>query len=288
MTDDELRHWIGREEIRTDLATAAPLQGLAATLDRGERYAPGDEVPPLWHWTYFLPSAATSELGTDGHPRRGGFLPPIGLPRRMWAGSRIRFLHPLRVGDAMTRRSTVTDIAAKAGRTGPLYFVKVRHETQVAGVTAIVEEQDIVYRNPPTPADAPPPAAAPSDAQWQRRIDPSPVLLFRYSALTFNSHRIHFDRPYARHDEGYDGLVVHGPLIATLLLDLVRREQPRARVGEFSFRAVRPLLDTAPFRVCGTPHGDGTVRLWAQDRDGALATTASVRLAETGGPGRRT
>ena len=279
MNADELRAWIGREEIRDDVATAAPLRGLAATLDRETPFEAGDEVPPLWHWTYFLPSPTTSQLGVDGHPKKGGFLPPIALPRRMWAGSRIQFLRPLRVGDAISRRSTVVDIVTKDGRTGPLYFVKVRHEVQTAGATAILEEQDIVYRQPPSAAaSTTTPAKAPVDAIWRRRIEPSPVLLFRYSALTFNSHRIHFDRPYAEQEEGYRGLVVHGPLVATLLLDLVRREQPRAQIREFSFRAVRPLLDTARFWVCGAPQDDGTLHLWAEDSGGDVATDATVRL----------
>ena len=279
MNADELRAWIGREEIRDDVATAAPLRGLAATLDRETPFEAGDEVPPLWHWTYFLPSPTTSQLGVDGHPKKGGFLPPIALPRRMWAGSRIQFLRPLRVGDAISRRSTVVDIVTKDGRTGPLYFVKVRHEVQTAGATAILEEQDIVYRQPPSAAaSTTTPAKAPVDAIWRRRIEPSPVLLFRYSALTFNSHRIHFDRPYAEQEEGYRGLVVHGPLVATLLLDLVRREQPRAQIREYSFRAVRPLLDTARFWVCGAPQDDGTLHLWAEDSGGDVATDATVRL----------
>ena len=283
MNGDELRGWVGREELRDDVATAAPLRGLAAALDHETPCEAGDDVPPLWHWTYFLPSAPTSQLGVDGHPMKGSFLPPIDLPRRMWAGSRIQFMRPLRVGDAIARRSTVADIVSKAGRTGPLYFVKVRHEVLSSGMPAIVEEQDIVYRNRTPPAEsaataAVAAAAATVAAKWRRRVDPSPVLLFRYSALTFNSHRIHYDRPYAEREEGYGGLVVHGPLIATLLLDLLRREQPQARVREFSFRAVRPILDSAHFWLCGAPEADGTVHLWAEDSNGAVATSATAGL----------
>jgi 3-methylfumaryl-CoA hydratase len=279
MNEDDLRSWIGREEIRSDVATAAPISGFAAALDHETPCELGDEVPPLWHWGYFLPSAPTAQLGADGHPKKGGFLPPVDLPRRMWAGSRMQFLRPLKVGDVLSRRSTVSNITAKEGRSGPLYFVKVRHEITAAGALAIVEDQDVVYRQPPSEAEAAAaPTAADTDAVWKRRIEPSPVLLFRYSALTFNSHRIHFDRPYAEQEEGYRGLVVHGPLIATLLLDLLRRQQPGARVREFSFRAMRPLLDTAPFWVCGAPEADGRVRLWAQDESGALATSAIVQV----------
>lgn len=279
MNSDELRTWIGRQETLDDVASAACVRAMAATLDHDTPCEAGAEIPPLWYWTYFLPSQPTAELGIDGHPKKGGFLPPISLPRRMWASSKVRFFHPLRVGDPIRRRSTVADIAVKEGRTGPLCFVKVHHEVLTPAGTAVMEEQDIVYRNPPSPGDpASAPQAAPTDALWKRRIDPSPVLLFRYSALTFNSHRIHYDRPYAEHEEGYRGLVVHGPLIATLLLDLLRREQPHAQVREFSFRATRPLLDTTHFWVCGIPQDDGTVRLWAEDCEGAVATSAVARL----------
>lgn len=278
MNMEELRTWIGRQQVLDDLATAAPLKNLAATLDQEAKFVAGDEVPPLWHWTYFLPSPLTSKLDIDGHPKRGEFLPPIVLPRRMWAGSRVQFLNPLRVGDTISRRSTITDIVSKEGRSGPLHFVKVRHEIQTSGVNAIIEDQDIVYRNPPSSAETATSTALPVDAAWRRRIDPSPVLLFRYSALTFNSHRIHFDRPYAQRTEGYNGLVVHGPLIATLLLDLLRHEKPDAQIREFSFRAVRPLFDTSHFFVCGGPEDDGSIRLWAEDCDGTVAINAVVRL----------
>lgn len=280
MNIDELRQWIGREETLDDVATRAPLRGLAATLDRDASFDQGADVPPLWHWMYFLPSAPTAELGVDGHPSKGGFLPPIPLPRRMWAGSRTVFNHPLRVGQAICRRSTVTDITLKDGRTGPLVFVKVRHELSAERRVAICEEQDIVYRNPPSPSErAVVPQSAAAGAVWRRRIEPSPVLLFRYSALTFNGHRIHYDRPYAMQEEGYAGLVVHGPLTATLMLELLHQQRPGATVREFSFRAVQPLLDISPFHVCGAPQDDGTVRLWAENGEGAVATQATARLA---------
>ena len=280
MEMEEFHSWIGRRENRDDRATAAPLTGMAATLDHDSAaYDHGDVVPPLWHWTYFLPAPRQSQLGPDGHPLKGGFLPPIPLPRRMWAGSRVEFLRPLCVGDRISRESTIADISFKEGRTGPLAFVKVRHETSNDHGLAVVEQQDIVYRNQPKPAEpAASPTPAPDGAQWTRKIQPTTPLLFRYSALTFNGHRIHYDRPYAEREEGYSGLVVHGPLIATLLLDLLRRELPNARVAEYDFRAVRPLLDTSDFAVCGKVQKDGTVTLWAQDSEGWLATSATARL----------
>src|SRR5664279_4565095 len=230
----DLRAWIGRSEERADTVTAAPLAALAATLDRDDPVpGPGTAVPPLGHLLYFLPVARQSELGPDGHPRRGGFLPPVALPRRMWAGGRLRFEQPLRVGDEATRRSTIADVASKSARSGPLVFVTVRHAISNGAGLAIEEEHDIVYRDLPAPGAVSQPPTAPSDDSFSRRIVPDDVLLFRYSALTFNGHRIHYDRRYATEVEGYPGLVVHGPLIATLLMDLLRREAPQAIVRSF-------------------------------------------------------
>jgi 3-methylfumaryl-CoA hydratase len=221
---DHLRSWIGHTETLEDSATLAPLRALTATLDRDDAPAAGDMVPPCWHWLYFLPVTRQSEIGPDGHARRGGFLPPVPLPRRMWAGSQIEFFAPLRAGQAIERLSRIEDVKLKDGRTGPLVFVKVRHEIRADGALAIVDEHSIVYRDLPAEGEpAPSYARAPDDAQWQRRIVADDVLLFRYSALTFNGHRIHYDRRYVTEVEGYPGLVVHGPLIATLLLDLLRR-----------------------------------------------------------------
>ncbi|HET9018883.1 MAG TPA: MaoC family dehydratase N-terminal domain-containing protein, partial [Acetobacteraceae bacterium] len=192
------------------------------------------------------------------------------------------FHAPLRVGDAVSRTSVIADVTEKSGRSGALVFVRVRHEVRRDGeaAPALTEFHDIVYRAEPRPDDAPaPPIPAPSGAAWERRWVPDDVLLFRYSALTFNGHRIHYDRRYVTQTEGYPGLVVHGPLIATLLLDLLRHERPDAEVAEYRFRAVRPLFDTAPFLVCGAPAADGrTVRLWARNDDGALAMDATAVL----------
>lgn len=277
-----LQEWTGRSESRDDIVAPVPVAALAATLDRDEALPQtGDALPPLWHWLYFLPISRLSEAGPDGHPKRGGFLPPVPLPRRMWAGGRLTFLQPLKVGDAMTRVSRIVSVDGKQGRSGALVFVTVRHEISNAAGLAVTEEHDIVYRDPPAP-DAPPakPVAAPRDPEWQRRIHPDPVLLFRYSALTFNSHLIHYSRDYVTTVEGYPGLVVHGPLIATLLMDLLRREMPDAVVSEFAFRAVSPLFDVADFDVCGKPSADGkSVELWAQNTEGGLAMSATARLA---------
>jgi len=278
---EELRQWIGRSEIRTDTVTAAPVAAMSATLDREDPEPhSGTELPPLWHWLYFLPLARQSELGPDGHSRRGGFLPPVPLPRRMWAGGRFEFRQPLRVGEDITRVSRITDISAKEGRSGRLVFVAVRHEISNARGEALVEEHDIVYRDNPQPgATAPKPQPAPTDAAFEREIVPDPVLLFRYSALTFNGHRIHYDRPYVTEVEGYPGLIVHGPLLATLLLDLLRRSLPAVCVARFDFRAIRPVFDIHRFVVCGRPDSDGCVALWVRDHEGCLTTEASVELA---------
>jgi 3-methylfumaryl-CoA hydratase len=274
---DHLRQWLGRTEQRTDEVTAMPLAALAATLDRDDPLpGPGSEVPPLWHWLYFAAVARQSELGPDGHPKRGGFLPPVPLPRRMFAGGRLEFLRPLRVGDRITRTSKVMRVDGKQGRSGALVFVMVRHEFESSGQPAMTEEHDIVYRDNPQPGAAAEPVAAPVDETFAREVVPDPVLLFRYSALTLNGHRIHYDRPYVTEVEGYPGLIVHGPLIATLLADLLRRERPEARVRRFAFKAVRPLFDIHRFTVCGRPHGERNHALWARDHEGALAMEASA------------
>jgi 3-methylfumaryl-CoA hydratase len=278
-----LQAWQGRSETLADQITAAPVRALAATLDRNDPApVPGTRVPELWHWLYFLPHHRQSEIGPDGHAKRGGFLPPVPLPRRMWAGGRLNWEagNPLAVGDAVERSSTIASVSHKRGRSGELVFVRVRHEIRNARGLALTEEHDIVYRGAPVPGEDPAaPVPAPKDAAFGRELTPDDVLLFRYSALTFNGHRIHYDRQYVTQVEGYPGLIVHGPLIATLLMDLVRRNAPEADVATFRFKAVRPTFDLNPFRVNGQLESDGkTIKLWAQDHEGWLTMDAVAIL----------
>ena len=277
---EDPRAWIGRSQTTDDLIDARQVRAMAATLDRDEGLAAGDPLPPLWHWLYFWTAAPQSELGPDGHGRLGGFLPPIDLPRRMWAGSRVRFARPLPIGASATRRSTIIQVSEKEGRSGRLAFVTVRHEISDGEGLCIDEEHDIVYREAARPGEAARPAqAAPVEALWRRQIRPDPVLLFRYSALTFNGHRIHYDQPYVTTVEGYPGLIVHGPLLATLMVDLARRERPEARITGFRFRALSPIFDTAPFTLAGQPADDDrTAALWVVDPRGGLAMDGAVDL----------
>ena len=279
-----LQTWIGKTETRFDAVTAAPVAALSATLDREDASPdPGTVLPALWHWLYFLPQPRRSEIGPDGHARRGGFLPPVPLARRMWAGGRLtwRAGNPLMVGDAIRRDSFIDTIQHKNGRTGDLLFVVVRHEIHNDSGLALTEDHDIVYRPNPQPGDAVPPAQpAGKHAAWLETVTPDDVLLFRYSALTFNGHRIHYDRKYVTEVEGYPGLIVHGPLIATLLVNLLRNNMPAARVLKFEFRAVRPVFDLWPFKLHGWPSEDGkTVELWTEDHEGWLTMQATATLA---------
>jgi len=281
-TTPDLASWVGRTTTLRDVIVPAPVVALNATLDH-EPLVPetGFALPPLWHWLYFLLAHRHSELGPDGHAKRGGFLPPVPLPRRMWAGGQFEFRAPVRVGDRVERTSTIDDVRAKEGRTGKLVFVKVRHEVRCndAADPALVEFHDIVYREAQSPTDVAPPPQAAETGAWRRQIVPDDVLLFRYSALTFNGHRIHYDRKYVTEVEGYPGLIVHGPLIATLLMDLLRRQMPDAEVASFRFKAVRPTFDLNAFHVNGQPQADGkTIRLWASDHEGWLTMDATAVL----------
>jgi 3-methylfumaryl-CoA hydratase len=281
---DRLRTWVGRTETVRDEIVAASVAAMSATIDRDDP-APraGDPLPPLWHWLYFMPRMRRSLLGRDGHPALGGFLPPVKLPRRMWAGGRLTWTAPLRIGAAAEKVSTVKDVRVKEGKTGPLVFVTVLHEIFQGGVSCLTEEHDIVYRGYDAPGAAKPkPLPAPAVAEFSRTVTPDPVLLFRYSALTFNGHRIHYDRSFCTEEEGYPGLVFHGPLTATLLVDLIRTEIPGAVLRSFAFRAVSPLFDTAPFSIhgCKTPQSeDGAYTLWALNPEGALAMQAEAGIA---------
>jgi len=277
-----LQQWTGKTEIHHDVIRASMAEALAAVLDRPAPQA-GEPLPPLWHWIYFWTIRPQAEVGPDGHPKRGGFLPPVPLPRRMWAGGRLRFNAPLPVDVAATRTSRILDVSAKQGRSGNLAFVTVQHEIAHDGIVAVTEEHDIVYRDAPQPGTVVPAAKlAPATAAWSRTVTPDPVLLFRYSALTFNGHRIHYDRSYVTEVEGYPGLIVHGPLIATLLVDLLQRNMSDARLAEFDFRAVGPLFDIESFQVFGQPAADGrSVQLWAKNVRGELAMQAEARLANS-------
>ncbi|MDR5767730.1 MULTISPECIES: MaoC family dehydratase N-terminal domain-containing protein [unclassified Caballeronia] len=269
-----------KTERAVDIVAPTSVAALAATLDHDAAPHEGDALPPLWHWIFFRPIAKQSLIAEDGHPKKGGFLPDLGLPRRMWAGGRLRFPAPVIVGERITRESTILNVSEKQGRTGKLGFVTVRHRIYRGDATAIEEEHDIVYREPAAPgAPAPAPVAAPRDAQWQRDLVPDETLLLRYSALTFNAHRIHYDKPYVTQVEGYPGLVVHGPLIATLLMDLLRRELPDATVIDFAFKAQRPCFAGNTLRLRGQPSADGrTVELWSKDHEGWLGMTARATL----------
>lgn len=286
MTQDvdinHLRTWIGKTQELSEPIAAFPSRALAATLDRDDPPPEaGDPVPPSGHWLHFLEAPRHSELAADGHAKKGGFLPPVTLPRRMWAGGRIAFPGVLRVGDAATRISTVKDVSLKEGKSGRLVFVLVEHRIQIAGADVIVEEHDIVYRDEADPdAPPPPPQPAPEGAEWSRQVVPDEAMLFRYSALTFNTHRIHYDLAFVTEDEGYPGLIIHGPLIAALLMDLCRRERPDARLTRFDYRAVRPsFTDGRAMAFEGRMNDDGrTADVWALDQDGWLAMRAEAEL----------
>ena len=275
-----LRTWIGRTQTEQEFVSPRLASQLAATLGFEGEAGIGCPLPPLWHWALFPHIVSQSNIGSDGHPKRGGFLPPVPLQRRMWAGSRVRFDRSLVVGSEVTRTSQILDVAEKDGRTGKLVFVRLRHELEDLDGPLISEEQDIVYRESSTTAyTAATGPLAPTEFTWQREIVPDPVLLFRYSADTFNGHRIHYDRTYAREQEGYPALVVHGPLTATLLIDLVRRNIPGKSIASFSFKAVNPLFDHAPFHIFAA-HAPGSteVKLWAANSDGVLCVDAEATL----------
>jgi 3-methylfumaryl-CoA hydratase len=269
--------WVGRETRAADRIDGLRVAAMQATLDDpGPSLGDGDPLPPLWHWIYFWELTAGRGLGPEGHTALGEFLPPIDLPRRMWAGSRVEFLRPLHIGGEAERLSRIEAISEKHGRSGRLVFVTLSHLVSDRNGPAIREEQDIVYRAPADGAAAAKAGSpAPPAATWRREILPDPVLLFRYSALTFNAHRIHYDADYTRDREGYPGLIVHGPLLATLMVEQVRRERPEAQVHDFRFRALSPVFAGAPFTVAGAPDSAGA-DVWVADPQGALAMEGRV------------
>jgi 3-methylfumaryl-CoA hydratase len=279
MTDaiKDYTKWIGQAEVIEDDINLSPALAAAATIDDTKtQFSKGDILPPLWHWFYFLPRVPQSMLGSDGHPQRGGFMPPIPYPRRMFAGGRLRFHRPLIIGQPARREGVIRNVVQKSGHSGSLAFVTVGYSVLQQGEVCIEEEQDIVYREPGPPAAAPLPIELPPvpEGAWSHTVVPDTRLLFRFSALTFNAHRIHYDRPYAMSEEGYPGLVVHGPLTAILLLELVRHNTSSGIAG-FSFRGQAPLFDLAPFRLVGIP-SNGRVELEAQGPDGKTAMSATA------------
>ena len=275
-----LGQWIGNQESIEQTISAEPLHRMAATLDQAPKHiVDGAVVPALWHWAYFLKPTRASELGRDGHAALGEFMPPVPLPRRMWAGGELKFNEPLRVGELARRESTVRDIKVKQGRTGTLCFIEVEHCFLVGGELRFSEIHNIVYRDIKRPEESTVlPPEAPDDAQWTREVVPDSTLLFRYSAVTFNGHKIHYDIDYCRDEEGYPGLVFHGPLTATMLLELALAKNPKLSLEGYEFRAYSPLFDNAPFTLNGKNEGKKAI-MWATNPNNGLAMKATVSFA---------
>jgi 3-methylfumaryl-CoA hydratase len=279
-TGQDWQAWVGRKETVRERIAPERVAALAATLDVEGEFSAGGALPPGWHWIFFNRFVARQALGADGHPKRGGFLPPVSLPRRMWAGGRLTYHKPLTIGGEAVRESTIEKVESKSGRAGNLVFVTVTHAIACDGVPCIREEQDIVYREAAAPGTpAPAPAAAPADAAWSENITPDTVLLFRYSALTANGHRIHYDQEYARGEENYPDLVVHGPLTATLLQAFALKHAGKP-LRTFEFRGMSPLFVSSPFKLEGKmAAGDASaLDLWASGPNGGLAMRASAQF----------
>ncbi|MCI0142620.1 MaoC family dehydratase N-terminal domain-containing protein [Arthrobacter bambusae] len=278
--------WVSRSETQTDTASRFAATGLAAVLDHriGPDLDVGFRLFPLAHWLQFPPTATMSELGADGHPKLGGFMPPLPLPRRMWAGSKIAFHSPILVGQQLSRTTTIESITPKHGSSGRLCFVGLRHDVSADGISALTEHQTIVYReaaeaDPAAPSPRRPPRAdtpAPEGWDWSRVKRVDEVTLFRYSALTFNSHRIHYDLPYATEIEGYPGLVVHGPLSATLMMDSFLTEHPGSRLTKFEFSTRSPVFVNEHVHIVGRAAADGTEELAVIASGGQAAVTARI------------
>ncbi len=271
------REWIGREEVATQRADGWPIRGLCALLGCEDTSHEGAAIPNAGHWTYFTPAVQQRLIDTDGHPKRGGLLPPFPQVRRMWAGSDIVFERPIHVGETVTKTTRIADIAVKDGRSGQLVFLKLANRYAVGGDAVLNETQTLVYRHQPSANEpVPAPKPAPADPDWSCRIDATPALLFRYSAVTFNAHRIHYDQPYATGEEGYAAPVVQGQLVATILLEKVRRRYPDREVATFDFRVVRPLFEGATFVVEGRRQDEQTVALWSRGEDGCVSLSATL------------
>ena len=275
---DYLRNWVGRERVREQLLATFPAQALSATLDRAQAPLSGDALPPTWQWLYFNDQVRHSELGADGHGKTGAFLPPVPLPRRMWASGEFSYHHPLLLGVTAVQHSRVTSVELKQGSTGTLVFVSLEHQLRQGLQLCLVEQQHLVYREMPDgPSPLPPGEPAPFAAEHQQAWRPDPVALFRYSALTFNGHRIHYDRDYAIEREHYPALVVHGPLLATLLAERAALLYPEARISRFKFRALRPVFDSDALQLCSKRDGE-RLALWTLNQHGFVTMTASATL----------
>ena len=271
------RSWIGRARTASDPLVGFPARALANALDMRWQPQPGEELPPTWHWLYFLDTPAAAGTGPDGHPLKGGFLPPIPLPRRMWASGELRIERPMILGVAGEKQSKVVAVDVKNGASGEFVLVTVEHILHQDGRLCIRELQRLVYRERPTRRDAPPPGESPDEAQWCVNVTPNPVLLFRYSALTYNAHRIHYDRDYAVNEELYPGLVVQAPLLATMLLATLAERTRGRRISAFDYRAVRPAFADAAIALHGAFRGD-RVDTWTVDQDGFVTMKASAVL----------
>ena len=281
---DHLKSHVGHRITSTDVVTEAPANLLRLALGRPDpELGPGDALPPGWHILYFLPRFGPTQLRPDGAPGDSGVVPKMPLPRRMFAGERQRHHRPLRVGEAVRRETELADISLKSGATGTLVFATVLSRVFGADGLAVEEERRTVFREEIKAGEknqAPRRDPAPADVPWRRTITAEPILLFRFSALTFNSHRIHYDRPWAMDVEGYPGLVVHGPLTTTLLIDFARDSNPGRTIRGYTTQARAPLFDTAPFELRGRPTGDGKgAELWAVTPEGTIAMSAEVELA---------
>lgn len=278
MASDDFTDWVGRTNVQTQRLDAWPVRGLRAATSNDVEVTEGSELPPLTQWFYFAPWVPHTRIGIDGHPQRGAFLPPITLPRRMWAGSDITYGEPMKIGDVVEKTERIAAISEKQGKSGTLIFVTVEQRYTVGSRHALTETQTLVYRDHPQSDEAPAqPKPAPTDPAWSRRIRTDTALLFRYSAITFNAHRIHYDQPYATGEEGYPSVVVHGQLTATFMLDEFMRQYPGQRPKNFSFRAAKPIFCGDSFFVEGAPREESHA-LWARDEQGNLCMSGSVRI----------
>jgi 3-methylfumaryl-CoA hydratase len=280
---EALRKHIGRKRIDHDVASEAPARALATIFQRAEGPPkPGEPVPPGWHWAYFWAMSPPAALGLDGLPTADAILPKMPFPRRMFAGNTLTFHAPWRIGEKIRRETELSDIQLRKGGSGALIFVTMTARIYNEAGLAMVDERHGVFREEvPEGAKSgiPKRETPPADVAWRRTITPDAVSLFRYSAVTFNPHRIHYDRPYAIEVEGYPGLVVHGPYSQQCLLDLARDSNPGRRMASFNLRARAPLFDTAPFTVIGRPSGEKACELWAVTPDGTIAVSATATFA---------